>query len=426
MGGETVARIFAILTVFSGYYFYFVSIGLTEVYIYGLGSVFIFYFFDWLEQEKYKSLIISAVFFILAALSKSSALLLLVFAAGLPFCLLLIDKNSQRQTGWKYWLQSFLSLFFVFFASRLVLNLLLPENWQAMRLASSPTKTIFRFKELINFPLDTWLSNFKFYFLHVVDSGFLVKVFGFLCGLALVIIILKRKEITKKTASFFLLAVIFWLLSFIPVVLLTKGNNLRHYGQWLYFFYLLLSVFLVIVNQEVFSRLNFKFFTRLIIFIIGILLLFLYQIKTSYLPAIRYGQTDAGQIETGDCWASPIGISVLLDFLKKLPPGVIIYNGQLGHLGTDMEVFAGYFPQLTPIDLGNKSISNLLFLKQSSKNFYILFDDWNLNHYPESLIFRKILTNKELCPSITEIRRLYKGQTYRNSWFVICRPIQGK
>lgn len=415
--GDRVAMIFGLLYIFSGYYLYFDSIALAEVYIYSLGSIFLYLSYLWLMKQRWYYLVIASAVFSLALLSKTSAWLILVLASFVPIFLMVKEKLIVNIKGRWLWFYAF--LLSNIFIGKLFYSLVIPNKFEKIRLASPTFGFIFSSKELIYFPINVWLTNLQFYFFQVVSSDLLFLLWLAILFFGIYVVCRGRQEIHPSSRGMFFVLSFWWLVSFMPIVFFMKTTYFRHYGMWLMIFYIWLAFTIKMVVDLVEKNTKTKLFAKVVV-VLGSMLI-LNQVYSSFYPVVTFKQTDVGELEVTDLWASSLGINDLIDYLKTLPPSIVLFDDQWGHFSVDISVFRNYYPNLKLVALESDYGRNLMMssVDLAEQKIFIIFDTYWLEHGNSGPPLEQIAFNQKLCGKKKEIEKKYR-QKIEDSKFVIC------
>ncbi len=402
------AIIFAGLWLVSSYYFYFDSLGLAEVYVYGLSGAALYIFYKLCKATvSWRWLNWGLLTLILAAgfLVKQSMITVLPILAVVPF-LLKNDSWSKKINHWAWLLSAWL-------AAQTLYLLILPGKYQTIKASGlALTANTFSVKELLNWPLGAWWANLSFYCQKILLGDYLM-----LAGLIIVLILFGLKpKIFKK--SYWPLCLM-WLVSFMPAVLLLRGQTTRHYGMFLFVAMILVAMAVHDLADNFFATKKLK-----LIFYGFWLVLAVVQFCKNWQPLIRFGATDMSVLEIGDSWASPLGINRLIDKLKTLPAGQLFYDSQWGNPGTAIQVFAKDYPQLKLSPITFKAINRLqqrqMELIKNKQPVYLVFDAGN-NIDPYWVDLKNfILGDRFFCGRYQDIIKQYKNDVYKNTALLIC------
>ena len=412
---STIARLVAIMIVFSDYFFMMDSLFLAEVYVYGLGAAFLYFIYLtieglWHGRFSWLNAVLACLFCVLVLLVKQSGIIWIVFAFAVLVLFLvsndLLEKRNLKKAAYSTGIIAAVSL-----TGKIAYNLIIPKQYVYVRdkwgtLAGIHT---FNLDELLQFPIEKWVDGLRFYFQDLLA----VELFWFwVIPVTLFIFLVFTKKIRPDWKLLCVLTAI-WIVSFLPFVLILKMRYIRHFGMGLYFCYFLLGYILFLT-----------FCSTRALKITGILLLvaFLtYRFYTSYVPLVRYGQTDLAVIETRPGWPSGIGIYEMVKRVKNLSPGVLVYDGQWGHPGTALVVFAKKFPQLKLIPASRANLGRIRTLYNSAKaqgmDFHFVYDPRRHN---DGSWRQKVFEHKILCANKEIIHKEYRGEVFDNTSIVIC------
>ena len=100
--GNTVAIIVAFLIILSEYYFYFDSIGIQEVYIYGFGAAFLYFLYDFFSSNRWRNGVIAILLFSAMLVTKQSGMVWILFAGLIPLVVLLKDHTGLKDVWSNY------------------------------------------------------------------------------------------------------------------------------------------------------------------------------------------------------------------------------------------------------------------------------------------------------------------------------------
>ncbi len=416
--GDRVAKIFGILFVFSGYYLYFDAIALAEVYVYSLGGIFLYLSYLWLTKRRWYYPVMASTIFSLALLAKTSAWLILILGIFLPYLLRITQEKIFLKQRWH------LFLFYVFllsnvFVAKEIYWLLVPNKFETIRLNSPAFKAVMSWQELASMPLNIWLSNLHFYLVQVLSSDYLFFLWLIFLFLGLYFSWRGQLEISGKDRRLFFSLGLWWLISLMPIIFLVETNYLRHYGMWLMIFYLWLALAIKIGVDFFEKRTQSKFFAMVVVVLASVLIL--NQIYASFYPLFKFNQTDTGELEVTDLWASPLGIKDLVDYLKTLPPATVFYDAQWGHFSTDLLVFSHYYPQLKFVPLEDEfgRRQPMIPYERKGQKIFIIFDTYWLGHEIIGPSLRQIAFNQKLCSKKREIAKKYRQIVAPNK-IVVC------
>ena len=409
-----VARLVAIMIVFSDYFFMMDSLFLAEVYVYGFGAAFLYFIYltverFWAGRFSWASAVLAFLFCVLMLLVKQSGIIWIVFGFAVFGLFLtsndLLKKRNLKKVAYSIGLIAVISL-----TGKMAYNLIIPQKYVHIR-ESGPFAEIytFNFSELLQFPIETWIGGLRFYFQDLLA----IELFWFwVIPVTLFIFLVFTKRIRPDWRLLCVLTAI-WIVSFLPFVFILKMRYIRHFGMGLYFCYFLLGYILFLT-----------FYPTRALKITGILLLVafvIYRFYISYVPLVRYGQTDLAMIETRPGWPSGIGIYEMVKRVKNLSPGVLVYDSQWGHPGTALVVFAKKFPQLKLIPASTANLGRIRSLYNSVKaqglDLHFVYDAQRQN---DRSWRHKVFVHKILCAKKEIIHKEYRGEVFGNTSIVIC------
>jgi len=411
---RTIATLIAIMIVFSDYFFMMDSLFLAEVYVYGFGAVFLYFIYLtveklWEGRFSWLSAVLAFFFCALMLLVKQSGLIWIFFGFVVFGLFLasndLLKKRNLKKVAYSTGLIAAISL-----TGKVAYNLIIPQKYVHVR-ESGPTAEIhtYNFDELLQFPIENWVDGLRFYLQELLA----IELFWFwVIPAALFSFLLFTKRIRPDWKLLCVLTTI-WIVSFLPFVLILKLRFIRHFGMGMYFLYFLLGYILFLT-----------FFPTRVLKMTGILLLValvIYRFYTSYIPLVRYGQTDLAMIETPPGWPSGIGINEMVKRVKNLSPGVLVYDIQWGHPGTSIVVFAKEYPQLELLPLSKTVLGGIRSLynrvKAEGRDIHFVYDTWGqIDRFWE----HKIFVDKILCAKKEIITKEFREQVFGNTSIVIC------
>jgi 4-amino-4-deoxy-L-arabinose transferase-like glycosyltransferase len=415
--GNRVVGIFGLLYLFSGYYLYFDSIGLAEVYIYSGGAIFFYLSYQWLTKRHWYYLFLASIIFALALLTKNSAWLILFLAVFLPIILLVRGESNKRF----YWSGGWFYVFLLsnIFIGKFVYNLVVGKKFETIRLASPTFNFILSWSELSKLPINLWLVNLRFYLTQVVSSDGLFFLWLIILFLVVYLVGRDKQKFLWSSGKTLLVLGGWWLASFTPMVVLMRTTYFRHYGMWWLIFYLLIAFCLTLLIEALEKITRNGLFVKVVVVLGSVLIL--NQVYSSFDPLFKFGQTDAGEQEVTDLWMSPLGINDLIAYLKTLPSATVLFDDQWGHFSVDISVFRNYYPNLRLIALESEDGRNLMMSSTDlrGQKVYIIFDTYWLDRGNSGPPLEQIAFNQKLCGKKKEIEKKYR-QKIEDSKFVIC------
>ena len=408
------AGIVGVMIIFSDYFSMMDSIFLAEVYVYGSGAAFLYFAYVTIEKLckgrfAWVSAIFASGFFCLALLSKQSGLIW--FAFGFVILgVFLVSNDLPKATNTRKIVYSIALLTAISLIGKIAYDLIIPSQYAPLRKAGAQARNYtFNFEELLEFPTEKWIDGIEFYF-H--DLLFTEMFWFWVIPAALFVFFVLTRKIGPNWNLLIMLGA-GWIVSFLPFVFIMKSRFIRNFGMGMYFFYFFLGYILFLV----FCRTRTMKMAGLLLLSAFIVLRF----YSSYLPLLKYGQTDLAMIETPPGWPNGIGINEMIERVKDLSPGVLIYDRQWGHPGTPLVVFANDFQQLRLLpadpDVLTKISGIYDLAKAKGLDMHFVYD----TRGPDDRSWRHtILTNDRLCAKKEIIPKEYRGKIFDNSSIVIC------
>lgn len=411
--GEKEARVIAILWIFSSYYFYFDSIGITEVYIYSIVSFLIYVSYRIYEIDKWRYFDLIWILLLIFAFAvglflKQSIIISLPLLAVIP----LIGRKTKIKFK-KYILFVFLLAGCYWLASQAYSASPVGYYSFVKQQGLALVNNTFSFTEILSLPCDSWLNNLKFYFNSIILVD-IVTIVGLIIISISFFLSFFRKNQGLCLRRYGIILV--WLLSFFPSIILLKSNNVRHYGMFSFIFLAAAAIaFFDIFNSFKKARLKIFFASSLILIIIlnsGIILTDLLQ----------YRATKLSNIEIGDIWASPLKVDYLIDKISSLPAGLLFFDSQWGNPGTAIQIFSADYPQLklAPLVTDATNLKSIILSMQKYKiKTYLVFDKGTETSRPWA---KKIIDDEFLCKNREVITKSFRQNIYKNTAIVICYP----
>ncbi|MBF0279275.1 MAG: glycosyltransferase family 39 protein [SAR324 cluster bacterium] len=413
---KTAALWAAGMIVVSEYYLYFDSIGLTEAFLYGLGAAYLFFLYYTLLHRSWLTGFLTILFLSALLISKSSGTYWLLFACLFPWLAVTENNTTLHQIGETFKKECFRLFMIVlgtYFVAKGAVSFLIPDRYDDVEAASFQKGLVRSFSELLEFPFAAWIANLKFY-----GTLLFLDVFYWLVpllGLSLLTIFWLWKQKNPFLWRYLILIGI-CLTSFLPLVLIAKGQAVRYFGMGLYFFYIPNAIALYLCWEKCSPRI--KKALGLVFF----LMIVWWKISYTWKPLINWGQTDLVLKETPPGWANGAGIMKLLDAISKLAPGVMLVDSQWGFPLTAIQIFYKYYPQLDIHHLNPENLENLRQIYQQSKhgnqNLYFVADARKVGDRPS---IDKIINTALLCTPKTIIQKKYQDQTFEGTSLVICQ-----
>ncbi|MBF0518643.1 MAG: glycosyltransferase family 39 protein [Nitrospirae bacterium] len=410
---EKASMFFVLLMFFSSYFLYFNVIALYEVYIYGFGITFLYFLYRYIENGRFYWAILSLLFLVLLMLCKESAKLWLVYTFFIPLFIRGGSSESFRKTLADFkrrLLISYGKIILIFLCSYPLIHMLLPSEFDAVHKACINETFHRTISEMLDFPFSDWFANTKFYLSDVLFMDYSYPVFVFFLLLVCGICFSGKRHVT------FILLIFLWLCSFMIQVVFMKLTLVRHFGMGLYFWYFPVAVSMALVYEKIKSIKKYVIVFWTILVSIG-----LWQAGNNYYNLLKYGQIDIAMAETKAQWANGLGVYEMLDKLKGLDSGVLIYEPQWGYPGTTIEVFSKTLPKLTITPLTNEILPHLHEFKDKTnndkKNMYILVD----RRSGTNPMINSIINDPDLCAKNEIIPKIYKNEILTRSCYVICK-----
>ena len=410
--GNTVAIIVGFLIVISEYYFYFDSIGLTEVYIYGFGAALLYFLYEFFNSNNWRNGVIAILLFSAMLITKQSGMVWILFAGLIPLVVLLKDHSRLNDVlrNFKKGLKMYLQLGTGLLLAMLIKNIFVPPRFNVVKYSSDVYLHTMKMKEIFEFPFQSWIGKLKFYFSQILTSDFSFIYILFLFAVIGLLFAL------RENIWIFMVFIIMWIFSFLPMVILLKTSFARHFGMGLYFWYILVGVILAAAYEKMKNKL------AIALIILPLLLGVTLKSLHSYATLIRWNHTDFAGIETPHFhWASGIGISEMIEKIKNLSPYIIFFDPQWGHSGTDIQIFKKYYPGAQIEILSQETINNIGAMRKvisyTNKNVYFVF---NANTLGRSWV-KDIIKNTSLCSEKEIIPKKFRKQVVFEAGIVFCK-----
>lgn len=415
------AEFLAAMIVLSDCYTMFDSIFMMEVYVYGLGAVYLYLIVCLVEtfwmtgKLDYKLTLSASLNLFLIFLTKQSAPVWILFSC-LMTLIFLASRDWLTISHLRRLLSTAVCVAIPSIFGRLIYNFVIPAKFAMVRdnnpeyynpanfLKKQPFQWIqiwdgISFYARILFVEFHWLwiipiATFLFYFL------------------------VRKIEVNKKLLLMLLFGAA---VSFLPGALFIKNYFVRYYAASILFAFLLVAYLLASIYKQ--SKTGQKIALG---FLLG---LFLLKIFTSYVPLWKYKATDMSILETPPsqaAWAHGIGIEEMLEKISKLPDGLLFFDPQWGLPGTAIQIFYKRYPHLMchPINYavaGTKDTTSLRALLPPSgkdKNIYFVFDS---NVRPGREFVPMLLQNQNFCGKRDVIEKKYRNKIFENSSIVFCK-----
>ncbi len=413
---KTAAIFTAGLIVFSEYYFYFDSIGLNEVFLYGFGAAYLFFLYDTLKNNNWISGILSILGLTATLLSKTSGALWLIYTVLLPLVIVTIENptfNQMIQVLKTNGIRWYGSIGGIILGAAGIYYLLIPSEFDVIKTRSLQAGMVRDLGEIFEFPWAGWISNVQFYWDNILWVNFSYAALPLLGGSVMVAVWLSIKD--RGSLKKYLMLTGLYVSSFVPIILVAKTQAVRYFGMGLYFLYMLIAVALSIVWKKL------HFYVQISIILVMIPLLIGWKIQFSWMPLVQWGQTELALKETPPGWSNGAGIMELIHRISQLPPGVMVLEDQWGFPTTAIKVFGSRYPQLDALDLNMETATNLKkYYEQSpyrGKNLYFVMDA----RVPgERSLIDFILNTERICTPKEIIQKRFGDQIFQNTSLVIC------
>ena len=363
------------LIVFSEHYFYFDSIALAEVCVYGIGAAYLYYSYDSIARDRVHlppSLLATAALSAML-LTKPSGQVWVALACLLPLLHIAVTEDSAaarwqllRRRG----LIVYAGVVAPFLVAQYVIHpLVVPSRFDAVR-ASSEGGLVATAKSLWSWPVGVWIQNADFYCDKVLSADSELWVMGAALSCILAGVIAAR---TGRLAVYLLVASA-WVVSWLPMVIMMKVRYPRHFGMGLYFWYALAAIAIVTLVARIPGRALRTATAALLI------ALALAARAPSYLDVARWEQHEYAHVESVG-WANGAGVMALIDHISRLEPGVLFYDPQWGHPGTTIQVFAASrYPRMQLYAATNDLPQHVEHAAAAGRRVYVALDsgrpDW--------------------------------------------------
>ena len=410
--GNTVAIIVAFLIILSEYYFYFDSIGIQEVYIYGFGAAFLYFLYEFFNSNNWRNGVIAILLFSAMLITKQSGMVWILFAGLIPLVVLLKDHTGLKDvwSNYKKGIKMYSLLGTGVFLSMLIKKIFVPSEFNVVKYSSDVYLHTRKMSEVFEFPFQSWIGKLKLYFSQVLTSDFSFIYILFLLAMIGFLFTLREK------LWIYIIFITMWIFSFLPMVIFLKTSFARHFGMGLYFWYILVGVILAAAYEKIKKKLAIVLIILLLS--LGVALKSLH----SYTTLMRWNHTDFAGIETPHFhWASGIGISEMIEKIKNLSPHLIIFDPQWGHPGTDIEIFKRYYPGTQIEMLSQKTINKLgairKILSNTNKDVYFIFNATTLGRP----WVKEIIKNTSLCSEKEIIPKKFRKQVEYEAGIVFCK-----
>ncbi|MBF0279647.1 MAG: tetratricopeptide repeat protein [SAR324 cluster bacterium] len=405
-----------VFIVSSEYFFYFGSLGLNEVHLYGLGAVFLYYLYQSLTRKSWRNRIIATLVLAAMLTIKISGQFWVGFAVIIPVLVVTVESSSLNEIVnaiKKMGLRMYVTVFSILLIAFGIHRIVIPIEYDIYKVNSQQASYVRSVHELMEIPFMEWGSNLNFYINQVFQREFSFLAVPLLIFIGAVVIWLWRNQ--KNLLWRFLCLVILYFASFVPLILVAKTTAIRHFGIGLYFFYILIGVAAAVAFEK--QNGNFKKISISIL----IALLIGWKGSTSYADLFRWEQTEMAAHETLG-WANGAGMRELIFMISNLPAGTVITDERRGHPGTTIHLYNRFFPQLNLVDLNQQVFNNLEkyydIEQKRGRQLYFVFDKTKLGgrNWADYLF-----THQQYCATKHVVPKIFRDQEMKNTSIVICQ-----
>ncbi len=403
----TLALITSLLIVFSNFHLVFDAVGYTEAYVYGLGMLSLYCLYQCLSASQWQKAFLwgflASLFLFAALFSKGSALLWMVYALLFP---LLFPLRPFRTIGvWLY--------------GKAVLIVLLAKGihyvWIDRRFAHNFDQSVqagltFRWQELLEFPIAIWWENGRYFLFEVLWTE-LPGTTIFLALIPLIASYLQRSD-RIRFQKYLVLLGIYGFSCLLPIFV-AKKVEIHYFGLGFYFLYALIA-----------GGIYFGWYALKASMLRWIMPIIVFLICVPGLMAVptlvRWGQTDLMLIRSRPGWANGAGMHELIEYLSKLPSGIVLADPQWGLPVTAMQVYESYYPQLEikffPMSTQLVEIA-FRYAYDRGEKLYFVFD---ARRPGERGWLDGLLSERLFCGTRHVIQKQYQDQIFDNSSLVVC------
>ncbi|MBF0287933.1 MAG: tetratricopeptide repeat protein [SAR324 cluster bacterium] len=413
---KTAAIFTGMLILASEFFFYFDSIALNEVYLYGMGSVFVYLLYVGLECRNWKASLAAALIFLAMLTTKISGQFWLVFALLLPV-LAAMAQHSKLMEMIQILKQNCLYMYgtvaSVVLSAKILHSFIIPAELRTFKDESWQSGLVRDVGEILEFPIKEWMSNLSFYvnqILIVELSYFFIPVLILIFGVG-IWLWNKQEDCFWK----YVILILLYLFSFMPLILIAKGTEIRRLGIGLYFFCILLGVTLAVAYEYLPRG------WRKIAIVVILPILVGWKVTDSYASLLKWEQTEIAFRETKG-WANGAGMMEMIRYVEQLPKGLLIVDAQRGHPATALHVFDQHYPQLQVIDLEQHILDKVRDLYQNVQkeggNLYFVFDT---RRRGERTWADVISNHRQLCAQKKVISKKFRNEVLKNTAIVICQ-----
>ncbi len=409
---EAAAHVAAGLVVVSEFFFYFDSVALNESFLYGLGTAYLYFSFDFLDRRRWISGALSLLLLVAVLSIKGTGALWIGFAAVLPLLAVSIEPGQPGRPRLRRAGLMGLQVSGVAALGLWLHELVVPAEFAPVREANAHVSFVRSFGELFEWPIAGWGEALAFYGRDVLGPE--LGIFGIAAGVLVMVAAVLLFRSDRRLFTRFLLLLALWVISFVPVVLLAKVFFVRYFGVALYTLYLPLGVAVSVVFARVPPRPRAAVIGACVAALLGV------KLSTSWIPLAEWEQTELSIRETPDPWARGSGIRELLDQVAALEPGILVADAQWGHPGTALKVNRARYPQLTFRLLSPVWMETPLerAREMRAENLYYVLDARYTGERPG---VDAILRDPVLCANKRVIFKRYRGRLLEGSALVLCQ-----
>lgn len=404
---------YSALIITSEYFFYFDSIGLAEVIVYGFGTGFIFCLFRFLSSFRYRYLLLALLFMTATITTKESAKI--YFVVG--FVLFLYSLSERYTEGGKLSKRKVGKSFFAFclvVAVPLFLNRLLrPFRYDSVQEKSLQKELVNNISDVFNFQIEEWIANIQFFWRSVIAVEFQsIEIPVVLIALMATVIVYWRGE--KLLQRRYTLLLVFIVATIAPIVFLAKIPRVRYFIMCLPFLFLAFSVLLSFSSNLLHSKVRNTIITVFICALIVKAVILSYEVAC-------WHQTDIAMEETEPGWANGANMFEVISYLKTVPDGSLYVEIQWGHPASTVLIFSDYYPQLQvkrfTMNWKDTFLPALYSHYLEDKKMYILYDERDKK---DPYAFTPIVEQLVDCSAKKSITKVFKNTVFLNSKIVLC------
>ncbi len=399
----------------SEYFLYFDSIALHEAYLYGLGAVFLYGLYDFLETRHWFSGVLAILSFTAMLTTKTSGQMWAVLALWIPLAILTQPYLATTPLT-KRWMRCLLGYVWILAIMALaegLHRLIIPSEFDSVKEASYQLGLVRTSSELLAFPWSEWWASIQFYGLRLLPLEL-----GWFAVPALLLMGFTALGMGWQRHSGFWQYLVWlglFLASFGPLSLVAKSTTIRYFGMGLYFFYIPLAVALVWAGSWFPKKVRFA--GVMVIAILGIG----WKAWNSGTDVVRWGQTPLALKEMPPAPGNGAGIFELVQKLSQLDSGDLYVDTQWGNPATAIKVFHAYYPDLTIREFTQAQMISLSVQTQegrrTNRNIYLALDTALGNPVQRAAL----LKDPFFCSQKYEFPKQYRGETFPQSQLVLCQ-----